>query len=78
MRGRKRIPIKVAKDLAKSLDVNIICLVTWDRTGRQHVVTYGSSKKECGYAAELGNKIKRSILGWPEEDCHAIPARALP
>ena len=75
MRGRKRVPIRVAMDLAKSLDVNIVCIVTWDRTGTQHVVTYGTSKKECGYAADLGNKIKAKVLGWPEEFCNAKPKR---
>lgn len=73
----KPIPIKVAKDIANSHDWAIVTVVAWDAvTGKQHVTTYGKSKQECEWAAMLGNRIKREILGWPEDLCNAVPARA--
>ena len=72
----KRIPIKEARECAEKYDATIVCIVAWDgKTGVQHVTTYGKSKQECGWAAELGNKIKRQVLKWPEEECHTRPKR---
>jgi hypothetical protein len=75
----KRIPIRVAKKLAKELDQSIVVIITWEGescgtpTGQTHVVTYGKTKAECGWAANLGNIIKRDILKWPEELCNTKP-----
>ena len=72
----KLIPIKAAKDIAEKYDATIVCIVTWDgKTGVQHVVTYGKSLQECGWAADLGNKIKEKILKWPKDLCNAMPKR---
>jgi hypothetical protein len=72
----KNIPIKAAKDVAKTYDADIVCIVAWDaNTGRQHVTTFGRTIQECEWAALLGNSIKRRVLNWPEEQCNAKPAR---
>jgi len=69
----KRIPIKAAKDVAKQYDLLQVILLAWD--GEQtHVVTYGTTLKDCGQAAIGGNKIKR-WMNWPEELCQTKPAR---
>lgn len=73
----KRIPIKVARELAQKYGQAIVCVVTWQPDGRQHVVTYGETREQCAWAADLGNQIKRKILGWPEEMCHAVPDRRM-
>ncbi len=73
----KRIPIAEAKRIAKAHKQSIVCLVTWEReTGVQHVVTYGETKQECQWAADLGNQIKEKVLKWPKDQCDAQPARA--
>lgn len=71
-----RIPIKDAKLIANTYGYDIVAIVAYNsKTNKQHVTTYGRSKQECKWAAVLGNRIKREILGWPEEECNAVPAR---
>ena len=69
----KRIPIKVAKDIANKHDLRQVILVAWD--GKlTHVVTYGKTIEECDQAAVGGNLVKRA-LGWPESMCKEEPSR---
>ena len=71
----KRIPTTEAKRLAKLYAQNQVIIVTWDKIyNRQHVVTYGLSVADCEQAALGGNFVKKA-LGWPDEQCHAEPAR---
>jgi hypothetical protein len=72
----KKIPIKAAKDIAEKYDTSIVCVIAWDaKDGSQHVTTYGKNKQECEWAAQLGNRIKREVLKWPEDQCNAKPNR---
>ena len=71
--GAARIPIKVAKDIAKKYDQQQVILVTWDK-GTTHVVTYGKTLTDCEQAAQGGNFVKKA-LGWPDELCQTKPAR---
>lgn len=69
----KRIPIKAAKEVAHKYGLSQVILIGWD--GKlMHVVTYGTTIKQCEQAATGGNKIRR-WLGFPEEMCHEVPAR---
>jgi hypothetical protein len=75
----KRIPIRVARDIAKEFDLDQVIVLAYERDAEKqeqmtHVVTYGKSVDDCVQAAEGGNKLKR-MLGWPENLCHAKPAR---
>jgi len=71
----KRIPITEAKRLAATYGQTQVIIVTWDKlNNRQHVVTYGKSITDCEQAAIGGNFVKKA-LGWPDELCHAEPAR---
>jgi hypothetical protein len=71
----KRIPITEAKRLAETYSQSQVIIVTWDKiNNRQHVVTYGKSITDCEQAALGGNFVKKA-LGWPDEHCHAEPAR---
>lgn len=71
----RRIPIKVAKDIAKNLGYSQVIIHAYDgKTGIQHVTTYGETIADCENAALGGNTIKK-LLGWPEELTHATPAR---
>ncbi len=78
----KRIPISAAKRFAEEFGQSTIVVVAWEGdscptpSGRTHVITYGRAVQDCEWAADLGNRIKRDILGWPEKHCHAKPARA--
>lgn len=69
----KRIPITAAKKVAENYNCSQIILLAWDGT-QTHVVTYGTTIKDCQQAADGGNKIKK-FFGWPEELCNSIPAR---
>jgi hypothetical protein len=71
----KRIPITAAKNIAKNYDKDQVKIVTWDKKhSRTHVTTYGKTLEECKQAADGGNFVKKA-LGWPDELCHAKPAR---
>ena len=59
----KRLPIKVAKDIAKQYEQRQVIVVTWDGYVT-HVVTYGKSLKECDQAATGGDRVKEA-LNWP-------------
>ncbi len=75
-RGPARVSIAAAKRLARECGMSQVAVVGWDgKTGRTWVATYGQSITDCEQAAMLGNKIKRQVLGWPEEQCDARPAR---
>lgn len=71
----KRIPIAVAKRLSQQLQIPEIVIVAVEDDGRQHVVTYGKTLRNCSRAAILGNNIKKAALGWPDQMCHVVPAR---
>ena len=73
--NKKRIPINEAKKISEKYGQNQVIIVTWDKiNNRQHVVTYGSTITDCEQAAKGGNFVKKA-LGWPEEQCNAVPAR---
>lgn len=69
----KHIPISAAKEMGKKFGLSQIIITAWDGE-RTHVITYGVTLMDCEQAAIGGNKIKRA-LGWPEEDCKAVPRR---
>ncbi len=68
-----RIAIQEAKNISKKYKLPQVIIVAWDGT-KTHVVTYGRTLKDCEQAAQGGNFVKKA-LGWPEEHCHATPAR---
>lgn len=71
----KRIPIKAAKDISEKYEYPEVVIFAYDPgTKRQHITTYGKSVDHCKDAARAGNYLKKH-LGWPEELCHAKPAR---
>ncbi len=60
----KRIPIEAAKTISKKYEFPEVVIFAYDPdTGKQHVTTYGKTKKHCISAAEAGNYLK-SALGW--------------
>lgn len=72
----KRMPIAAAKQIAKKYDKDQVIILTWDnKTGKTWVTTYGKTLQDCDQAAIGGNKIKKQILGWPDELCKDKPAR---
>lgn len=72
----KDIPIKAAREIAKAYDKSQVIILTFDKVhGKTHVTTYGRTVEDCRQAAEGGNKLKK-VMGWPDELCHAKPARA--
>ena len=71
----KRIPIKAAKEFAKTYEKDQVIILCWDKqTNTTWVTTYGKSPEDCQQAADGGNEIKRQ-LNWPEKDCDAVPSR---
>jgi hypothetical protein len=72
--GRK-IPITAAKAIANNYGYTQVIIHAFDgETGIQSVATFGKTLDDCKNAADGGNVIKR-LMGWPEEMCHAVPAR---
>lgn len=71
----KKIPIKVAKDIANEYGYNQIIIHGYDiESGTQSVCTYGKSQEDCDNAAKGGNTIKK-LLGWPDDLCNTKPQR---
>jgi len=69
----KKLPIKIAKSIAKEYNQDQVVVVTYERkTGITRVVTYGNSIVDCEQAAIGGNFVKKA-LGWPDELCHDKP-----
>jgi hypothetical protein len=69
----KAISISSAKRISEESGYPAIVVFGIDpETGKQHVTTYGKTKKHCSWCAELGNKLKKA-LGWPDSECHASP-----
>jgi hypothetical protein len=74
--GERRFPIAAAKRAAQAYGWHQIVVAVRDpETGRQMVVTWGKTKEDCESTAFVGNEIKRDVLEWPEELCHATPRR---
>ena len=75
MKNYKKVTIAAAKEIAQKFDKTQVIIVCWDDTHKKmHVTTYGKSLLDCEQAAVGGNFIKRA-LGWPEDQCNAIPRR---
>jgi hypothetical protein len=70
----KRVPIASLRRFANVLGLSQAILVAWDGE-RMHVVTVGKSVEDSVQAAQGGNKVKRA-LGFPEDLCNSVPARA--
>lgn len=68
----KRLPIRIAREVARENGLRQVILCAWDGE-RTHVVTYGVSVEDCAQAAIGGNKIK-GFLGWPK-NLNAEPSR---
>lgn len=59
-----RLPIKIAKDVAKKYKLKQVILCAWDGE-RTHIVTYGQTLADCGQAAQ-GSDLIQAALKWPE------------
>lgn len=59
----KRIPVKVAQDVADAYGQRQVIIVTWDGVDTYHTVTYGADREQCRQAAAGGRKIS-AALGW--------------
>lgn len=73
----KRITIKAAKCIADQFDKDqVIILAFSKKDGKTWVTTYGRTVEDCEQAAIGGNRLKRA-MGWPEDECEAMPPRAI-
>lgn len=71
----KRLPIRIAKDIAKEFGQTHVIILTHDeKEGLDHVVTYGKTVEQCDQAAEFGNRLKQQ-MGWPQNLCQSEPSR---
>jgi hypothetical protein len=67
----KRLPIRIASEVAKQTGCRQVILIAWDGE-LTHIVTYGTSVDDCAQAAAGGNMLKEK-WGWPE--CNDQPSR---
>lgn len=72
----KKISIESARQIANNFGyTQVVIFALNERSGVQHVTTYGTTGQACQEAADAGNKLKKA-LGWPDEFCHAKPERS--
>ena len=74
-RGLKRLPIKVAKDVAVKYRRDVVLIIALDEAAVTHVVTFGRNLVFSDGAAEAGNRIKEHFLKWPLKECAAESAK---
>ena len=67
----KRVPVKAAKNLCEENGLRQVIVIGWDGE-KQHIVTYGMTKKECEEAAYASN-ILQEYFSWPEDYRHDVP-----
>ena len=63
----KEIKISTAKEIVESCKCDGVIIVGFDKTGRQHITTFGKSAADSKAAARIGNHIN----SWP--NCNAQP-----
>lgn len=61
----KKLPVKLAKDVLESYDLEQVIVLCRDKTGTDHFITYGNTKAACAEAAISADRMKRAF-GWPE------------
>ena len=66
----KEIKISTAKEIVESCECDGVIIIGFDKTGKQHITTFGKSGADSKVAARIGNHIKKG-LGWP--NCNAQP-----
>ena len=69
----KPIPIEEAKKLAKAYGYDQVMVYarkvdTLERSGGEHMTTYGVDKKHCDAAARIGTFLKTKIMEWCKAD----------
>lgn len=73
----KKLPIRVARDVAKEYGQTQVIVVCWDKEAHlTHTVSYGVTVDDCRQAAQGANLV-RQALGFPDKYCHAKPIRQI-
>lgn len=65
----KRIPIKIAKHIAKTYGYDQVIVIARDLGGKdgkggEHCTTYGRDKLHCSVAARIGDFLKQTVMQW--------------
>lgn len=65
-----KIPISAAEKIAKQYDYDqvIIFARKVGENGNEHLTTYGKTKEHCNIASQVGEYLKRKIMGWVKEN----------
>lgn len=70
-----KLPIKAAKDLATTYQLDQVIVVAWSRKENNMLVTtFGKTETDCDQASQGGNLIKKT-LGFPDQLCVQEPNR---
>jgi hypothetical protein len=78
MNNPKKIPVRVARSIAKGFSHSQIIILGWSRKNNMtSVVTYGETIIDCDQASQGGNWIKKNLLNWAESECMIEPKRVL-
>jgi len=71
----KRLPIQVAKEIARVYKQSQVMLVTWDKEDKLvHTVSYGVTRQDSEEAA-IGMKMIRKALNFPQNLIRQLPSR---
>ncbi len=69
----KRIPIEAAKKIAKEYGYDQVMIYarkvdTPEKTGGEHMTTYGVNKKHCDAMARIGKFLQSKIMKWASKN----------
>lgn len=63
----KRIPIRAARDIAKTYGYDQVIIIARAVGEGEHVTTYGKDKANCDVAARLGDFFKYKVMQWQKD-----------
>ena len=63
----KPIPINAARRIAHEHGYDQVIVIgrACGDDGGEHVTTYGRNRAHCEVAAQIGDFLKRKVMGWP-------------
>ena len=67
-----QIPISAAKEIADKYGFDQIIIIGRKVDVCEHVTTYGTNPVHCAIAAQAGDYLRYTVMGWPREENETV------